>query len=410
MLKKILALSISFCLLFAEIAHATTLKQITNDKFKQTANHKQKTNKQIKIVHRAKIMSVELNYNTLSVTLSYVPEYKHYLKGRTFTLVIPNIHSNIKSSINIPVITSNAVRKSYYLYDKITHTITITAVFRKRIGKNKIRVMSEGHILVVKFPTLKNRPISLSSFPKAIKANNSRYSVKKSKTVYISLKNITMIISPQPITKIIYSKDQNIEISKSLNDAFVKILPLQEQKPNGRIRYIYDSMPRDIYIITQAGTYSLNLIPRRIPSLVMILKKPQITNRRATSHSRSFKQPLSPSGISENISYYHSSVYTNKLANIIKYAYFLKTPSGYSVFSLNKIYKFKQISIKGLNAWAGKNFTVLIYQIKANMPVNLSEKEFLWMSPDPLAISIINPALKQGENTRLFIVEGSNGR
>lgn len=283
---------------------------------------------------------------------------------------------------------------------------------RRRFNKNKIKTMSEGHILVIKFPTLKNRPVL--SFPSSPKRINTRsYSVKNSKTVYVSLKNITMITTPYPITKIIYSKDQNIEITKSGDTAFVKILPLEEQEPSGRIKFLYNDSPRDIYILTPAGTYSLNLIPRHIPSLTVMLKNPQIPNNSVISAAGKrpiFKQPVLNPGINSNVSYYRSSVYTNKLAELIKDAYFFNIPNGYSSFSLKKIYRFKQITIKGLDAYAGKNFIVLIYQIKAIRPVNLTEKEFLWMSPQPAAISIASPVLKQGENTRLFIVEANNGR
>ena len=189
-------------------------------------------------------------------------------------------------------------------------------------------------------------------------------------------------------------------------------MPIEEQKPSGRIKFIYNNSARDIYIVTPAGTYSLNLIPRRIPSLTIMLKNPQIPNSDMMPEGKQpvFKQPVLNRGINTNVSYYRSSVYTNKLANLIKDAYFFRIPNGYSSFSLKKTYRFKQIAIKGLNAYVGENFIILIYEIKANMPVDLTEKEFLWMSPRPLAISIASPVLKQGENTRLFIVEANNGR
>ena len=409
MWKKILTLSISFCLLFSASAFAATPKQTTNNKFKQTPKQNKEQIKQIKYVKYARLHSVNMNYNALSVTMSYIPAYKTSIKGHIFTLTVHNVSSNIKKPVFLLNVNSNAVDKAYYSYNK--HTLIVTAVLRRAFRKNQITVVSQGHIIVVKFPTLKSRPVlSFPSAPKTVSNNN--YSVKSSKTVYISLKNITMITTPYPITKIIYSKDQNIEISKSSNTAFVKILPLEEQKPNGRIRYLYNSAPRDIYIITSAGTYSLNLIPRHIPSVTVMLKNPQIPNGSSAVAGKHpvFTQPVLNTGISANVSYYKSSVYVNKLSNLIKDAYFFKIPSGFSSFALKKTYSFKQITIKGLNAWVGNGFIILIYRIYANVPVNLTEKEFLWMSPNPLAISIANPVLRQKENTRLFIVEGANGQ
>jgi len=407
MWKKILILSISFCLLLSASAFAVTPKQITNNKFKQTPKQNKE---QIKYVKYALLHSVNMNYNALSVTLSYIPLYKINIKGHVFTLIVRNVSSNIKKPVFLLNVNSNAVDKAYYSYNK--HTLIVTAVLRRAFRKNQITVVSEGHIIVVKFPTLKSRPVL--SFPSAPKktVSNSNYSVKSSKTVYVSLKNITMITTPFPITKIIYSKDQNIEISKSSNTAFVKILPLEEQKPNGRIRYLYNSHPRDIYIITPAGTYSLNLIPRHIPSVTVMLKNPQIPDGSlgVVAKKPVFTQPVLNTGINANVSYYRSSVYVNRLSNLIKDAYFFKIPSGFSSFALKKIYRFKQITIKGLNAWVGNGFIILIYRIYANVPVNLTEKEFLWMSPNPLAISIANPVLGQKEDTRLFIVEGANGQ
>ncbi len=411
MLKKISIFSVSLCL-FAGTAHAGSLPKQNKQQIKQTTKEqtKNKLTKKLEFVRYARLFSVELNYNTLSVTLSYMPAYKLTVSGRIAKVLIRNVKTNFKSPVILPVINSNAIKRADYKSDK--HNLIITLLMRRRFDKNKIKAISEGHILVIKFPALKSRPVL--SFPSSPKRINARsYSVKNSKTVYVSLKNITMITTPYPITKIIYSKDQNIEISKSGDTAFVKILPLEEQKPSGRIKFLYNNSARDIYILTPAGTYSLNLIPRHIPSLTVMLKNPQIPNNSVISGGGKrpvFKQPVLNPGINTNVSYYRSSVYTNKLAELIKDAYFFKIPNGYSSFALKKIYKFKQITIKGLNAYAGKDFILLIYKIKANMPVNLSEKEFLWMSPQPLAISIASPVLKQGENTRLFIVEGTNGR
>jgi hypothetical protein len=411
MLKKILILSVSLCLLTGT-AYAGSLPKQNKEQIKQTQKYETKnklTNKSVRYIRYAKLFSVELNYNTLSATLSYMPAYKFSVSGRLAKVVIRNVKTNLKSPVLLPVVNSNSILRADYR--SVKHNLVITLLMRRRFNKNKIKAISEGHILVIKFPTLKNRPIL--SFPRPKQTNEQSYSVKNSKTVYVSLKNISMIMTPYPITKIIYSKDQNIEIMKSGDTAFVKILPLEEQKPSGRIKFLYNNSARDIYIVTPAGTYSLNLIPRRIPSLTVMLKNPQIPNNGMLAGGGKqpiFKQPALNPGINTNVSYYRSSVYTNKLVSLMKDAYFFKIPTGYSSFAIKKTYRFKQITIKGLNAYAGKNFIILIYKIKANMPVNLSEKEFLWMSPQPLAISIASPVLKQGENTRLFIVEANNGR
>ena len=411
MWKKVLILSVSLCL-FSGSAYANTLpnKQQTKQtqKYEQTAN--KLTKKSVGYIRYAKLFSVELNYNTISITLSYMPAYKYSVSGKTVNIIIPTVNSGLKQTVNLPVTNSNSVKKAYYSYKN--HTLSISAILRKKFRKSQIKAISEGHILVIKFPPSKNRPV-LKPFPaQRIKAFRN-YSVKKSKTVYVSLKNITMITTPYPISKIIYSKDQNIEITKSGDTAFVKILPLEEQKPNGRVKFLYNASPRDIYVITPAGTYSLNLIPRRIPSLTIMLKNPQIPNNNEIAGGGKqpvFKQPVLNSGVQANVSYYRSSIYVSKLTKLIKDAYFFKIPANYSIFALKKTYEFKQIRVKGLNAWVGKYFIVLTYKIKANVPVNLSEKEFLWLLPQPLAISIASPVLKQGENTRLFIVEGNNGR
>ena len=411
MLKKILILSISLCLLTGT-AYAGSLPKQNKQQIKQTQKYETKnklTNKSVRYIRYAKLFSVELNYNTLSATLSYMPAYKFSVFGRLAKVVIRNVKTNLKSPVVLPVVNSNSIVRADYR--SVKHNLVITLLMRRRFNKNKIKAISEGHILVIKFPMLKNRPIL--SFPHPKQTNEQSYSVKNSKTVYVSLKNISMITTPYPITKIIYSKDQNIEIMKSGDTAFVKILPLEEQKPSGRIKFLYNNSARDIYIVTPAGTYSLNLIPRRIPSLTVMLKNPQIPNNGMLAGGGKmpvFKQPALNPGINTNVSYYRSSVYTNKLVSLMKDAYFFKIPTGYSSFAIKKTYRFKQITIKGLNAYAGKNFIILIYKIKAQIPVNLTEKEFLWMSPQPLAISIASPVLKQGENTRLFIVEANNGK
>lgn len=403
MSKKILIFFLSFCLLsFASSAYAVTNKQI-----KQTRKPKQI----IKVVRFAKVTGIELNYNTLSVKLSYMPVIKHYYKGRIFNIVVADAKGIRSGKTNLEVLNSNAVKKAYYIFNK-NHTLIITVVLKKRFKKSRIEIIKARHVLIVKFPTLKNHP--LLSYPKPESSvNNSGYNATASKTINISLKNITMLVSPAPIKKIIYSKNQGIQIIKDGDKAFIKILPLEEQKPSGRIKYIYDSSPRDIYILSSVGTYSLNLLPRRIPSLIVTLKKPQIAaisgNKANFLHPSVFKQPASSSGISESSSNYNSSAFALRIVNLIKDTYFLKIPNGYSSFLLKKVYRFAQVTITGQTALVGKRFIILIYKIRANMPVNLHEKEFLWMSQRPVAISIVNPVLGRGESTRLFIVEGING-
>jgi hypothetical protein len=84
MLKKILILSVSLCLLTGT-AYAGSLPKQNKEQIKQTQKYETKnklTNKSVHYIRYAKLFSVELNYNTLSATLSYMPAYKFIVSGR----------------------------------------------------------------------------------------------------------------------------------------------------------------------------------------------------------------------------------------------------------------------------------------------------------------------------------------
>ena len=132
MLKKILIFSVSLCL-FAGTAHAGSLPKQNKQQIKQTTKEqtKNKLTKKLGFVRYARLFSVELNYNTLSVTLSYMPAYKFSVSGRIAKVVVHNVKTNLKSKpVILPVINSNSIKRADYKSNKHNLIIYCTHLSR----------------------------------------------------------------------------------------------------------------------------------------------------------------------------------------------------------------------------------------------------------------------------------------
>ncbi|MEM4066817.1 MAG: type-F conjugative transfer system secretin TraK [Candidatus Micrarchaeaceae archaeon] len=234
--------------------------------------------------------------------------------------------------------------------------------------------------------------------------------IKQAQTVEISLENISCIKSPYPVSQVIYSKEDNLQIQVSGNNVFVKILPLKILEPDGTYKYKYSSKPRDIYIVTPEHVYSINLVPKPTPAITYYLSQPeqnpQLDKLQSLQKNLEQKQINFAQTSQNTFSSDTSSNYTSRLLKWIREAYIGKTPDGFVLMPFDFAKKYEQFSLTGEYKFVGANSIIYAYKLTANYDLNLDPSQFVWLVPKAMAATIVNPQPKKDESTQIFIVGG----
>lgn len=238
--------------------------------------------------------------------------------------------------------------------------------------------------------------------------------VKQAKTIDISLKNISCIKSPYLVKQVIYSKEDSLQIQVVGNDVFVKILPLKIQNYDGSYKYKYSSTPRDIYIVTDSKTFSLNLVPKDEPAVTYYLSQEQqspaqskMANLQARLERKQIEFAQNQPFNTSSTSFYSQGAgneYTNNLIDLIKSAYIGKTPSGYILMPNNFKKEYSELTIKGEYKFVGQSSIIYVYKIIPKENLNIDPSQFVWLVPKPMAATVINTQPKANETTQLVVV------
>jgi len=212
-----------------------------------------------------------------------------------------------------------------------------------------------------------------------------------SAVIKVSLTDMTRIVCPRgEITTYAYSKEKLIEVLKSGNSLYIKFLPVKEWNPKlGREELVYRDYPRDLFVECGGKTFSLVLLPEKgLPPQEIYLQLPYKGNRKEAKRFET------------------SYPYEETLIELIKNAYKDQIPPGYEVKFIGKPYReFKELSLYLNKEYIGDSFKVVEFVITAKKDLTLYEGMFVPFLPNALAIAIEKPILKQGEMTRLFVVE-----
>jgi hypothetical protein len=235
------------------------------------------------------------------------------------------------------------------------------------------------------------------------------------KTIKISAANISCIKSPYSVNKVIYSKEDNIQIQVVGKDVFVKILPRKIQNPDGTYKYVYSHTPRDIYIVTDAKTYSINLVPNDIPSVTYSLEpqnespqatQQQILQQQLEQKQIEYAQNNSPSFNQGQNQVNDNNGYVNSLLEYVKESYMGKAPDGFVLMPFNFSKNYEQFELTGEYKFVGQNAVVYVYKLKAHYSLNLDPSQFVWLGPHPMAAAVVDPRPKANETTQVIIVGG----
>ncbi len=229
-------------------------------------------------------------------------------------------------------------------------------------------------------------------FIKKSKAANSQpisHTIQYSKEyteVPISLKDINRIVAPNKILYVINSKEKSIQVKKIDNSVYIKILPIDKKNTNGTSKLIYGNIPRDVFIVTNNNTYSLILIPRKIPAQTVYLKyHANISN--------------------VNNIVLKSSTHINNIINLIKSVYTGNISHGFEKIRSGKlIKKYKQADVILENIYKGIPYSIYEYVIVAKQPIYIKESQFLNIVDSPIAIAIVHHNLSASQATRMFII------
>jgi hypothetical protein len=214
----------------------------------------------------------------------------------------------------------------------------------------------------------------------------------------ISLKDMSRIHCADPLGNVFYSKEKEIEIKTSGNDAYIKVLP-RKTTGGGEVEKIeYGSHPREMYVECSGQTFSLVLVPKDLPAQTIILKTPFADIKKATQYEK-----LNP--------------YDNTMLDLVKKAFVGDVPEGYEPMHVGKEIKdFQELSLVNLRSYVGAKYSVHEYIVDAKRSINIYEAMFIPFIKNPLAISIVKTVLEPTESTRLFVVtlnqnlEGENAR
>lgn len=238
--------------------------------------------------------------------------------------------------------------------------------------------------------------------------------------VNISISDLNRIYCPTGISYYRYSKEKYMKVylDQDKKNAFLKIVPKVIKTNNGiEERVLYDPTPKDLFIKCGGVMYSLLLKPMKIPPVTIELK----------GNSKSFpvKQVRSDDAFVKSIKNEGKIIreyngekankvlksvdsYVSAMVSLVKLAMKKGDIPGYRVYRFYKpVKEFKQGSLVKIKSFVGPEYTVSLYTFVANQDIvkPLREKDFMFLSEKPLAISIEDLVLREGQGTSIVVVE-----
>ncbi|MDQ7039064.1 MAG: type-F conjugative transfer system secretin TraK, partial [Aquificota bacterium] len=205
--------------------------------------------------------------------------------------------------------------------------------------------------------------------------------------VIVSLTDVNRIVcGGGEITGVVYSREKSMEVRRKGANAWLKILPVKEGD-----RIEYPSYPREVYVECGGKIFSLIVLPKRRPATTIVLK----VSREEREVAREFER-LNP--------------YERTILELVRSVYREVPPPGYTVRSVGeKVREFQEIDLYLLRVYTGARYEVREYLVRARRDIHLQEGQFIPFVPRPLAISLVKPSLRKGEETRLIVVSLREG-
>ena len=232
-------------------------------------------------------------------------------------------------------------------------------------------------------PAENEKPLNL---PSAVNAVHVSVKPGQTKTVYLSRAFINRISFSHYIDYARTSKTGDVSVTLNGRNAIVVFSPYMIE--SGAVKkVVYPKVPSSILFKSGNSVVSLLLVPKNIP--------PQ------TVYINSFANNFNNRGFHSN------GGFSKYVAKVFRDIYAKRIPKGYMLKKKDIIYKadYPQVAIKLIKEYKGR-FTVYEYLIKnlSDNEISLSNKEFLYLKNNILAISLSNEHLFKDTFTRLLIM------
>ena len=146
-----------------------------------------------------------------------------------------------------------------------------------------------------------------------------------------------------------------------------------------------DASPREMYIECGGTVFSLIMTPKDVPAQTIILKN-EIGDIKTAQ------------------AYEIANDYEKTIFGLIKSAYEGVPVEGYKAkpFEFNK--EFREFSLKGVRKYLGAKYRVYEVKVTAKEAIQLHEASFVKYFPKVIAITVVNPTLFPGDDTRLIVI------
>lgn len=218
----------------------------------------------------------------------------------------------------------------------------------------------------------------------------------------ISLKSISRIVSPYPVKRVIYSREQRIQIEVDGKNIYIKPLPTRLLLPDGSFVLQYSTEPKDIYIITDKKVYSLHLIPREIPSVTYRLKPAEET---CTGTLKAVRRLFLSSIHGGRAARPRSNGYISQIVYLLEAVYTGDLPPGYTMLPLKNGFSVdNKYSVTGEYEISTASGSVDVYKVTAMKAGSADERDFVSRLGKVSAVMILDRQLSKGESTYLYAV------
>lgn len=208
--------------------------------------------------------------------------------------------------------------------------------------------------------------------------------------VKLSNTDVNRLVCPDGIKDVVFSQEKGIKVKITDGNAFVKFQVIKKGE-----EMIYTEVPSEFYVVCGGDIFSLVGIPQRIPAQTIRLTSGQ-------------KQK-----IKQNLALFSGMPLEKKILTLIRQTYTDQLPESYLIREVGR-----QVSLFP-NLWInfireivveGEGIAVLEYRVSpkpGTQEIHLTEQEFLRseLTSQPLAIAVDELFLRNGDHSRVFIVE-----
>ncbi len=202
-------------------------------------------------------------------------------------------------------------------------------------------------------------------------------------TAYVNVSDKELNVIKFPVNIRVLTKSNALEIENNDKRVFVSFKTNQETGAIGKA-------PEHLYFLTKDKTYSMALVPKKIPAVTVIAKIKDGLNKEALKWEK--ENPF---------------VFTVK--DLMKSMYNNNPPNGYEIShmqdnetELNGITKILDIK------YIGATLTGEVYKVTNTSKGNMRLKEQLFYSKNVVAVSIDSHELEPNKETEVYIVRRSD--